>query len=1327
MFSQDEKPQHGHLTDTLQAKSEQTHREDKRIRTEKKGKQVRFEDSIIDGAKDEASNNEASDKEDEEAGDVRVYIRHGKVIREGTNEKRGEPDSKREANVKVKSNLLLAGEEVKLVSHGRQNEKSVTFENQIRSIPGASKMKRSYWSENGNIRPDVTISYKLPVPEPRDSAKPSRNQKTEQAKFYNDEIMKRHHLTSWTDIGEDEHEYHRLCSESLSLQPLTNARGELLNSVGYHTTSRTDDHDQDHMKLLTQVNTLYKRKADKVKPVPLSISEGSTEKPGGVENWQEVCLQKYHERPAPDDTSRFDEFLKPRLATFARGSVLKPERLERIIINEALTYQERELLQELLFKREGALAWEFSEIGRIRPEVMPPQRIRTIKHDAWQLPAIRLPRSLEPIAVEMLRERIKNGILEPSQGPYRNPWFLGKKKKPGTYRLINAAMGANKVTIRDANMPPDLDEFAEDFAGMAITSIIDWFSGYDQIPLDERDRDITAFMTPLGLLRHTTILQGAANSVAQFQRTSSTILRDLIPNKVRVFMDDIGVKGPKTRYNEKETLPGIRQFVLEHFQNLDECLYLLEIAGVKVSGEKSQFGMPGVKVVGWVCDYNGRRPDIRKVEKILNWPTPNNVKEVRGFLGLTTFFRILIEKYQLAAAPLYTLLKQENIVFIWTAEADGAFYNLKQRLSTFPVVLPINYMIIPLLIYVLVDASGKGWGAVLMQKHREKRHPARYESGVWNEAESKYDAGKRECRAVLKALKKFRYWLYGVHFTLEIDAQTLVAQLNRSATDLPGALVTSWLAWIRLFDFTVKHVPGDKHTAADGLSRRPATEEEIEEQGNEQDIDEFIQAQLNSLSVKVYSLEDKENGNRILDECYSEESEKIARYLCSFERPLEMPTQEFKVFRKKALKHLVQDRHLFRRPKKDEPMKRVVDKEEDRMKIIRSLHNESGHRGREGTYQRVATRYWWIGMFRDVTKHVRCCKECQFRDSKRVKEPLHPTWISTIWYKVAIDIVHMQSDAGKQYLVLAREELSGWPEGEALKRANTESVGNFLWEKVFCRWGIVPIIVFDGGPENRGLRKHMLDKYKTQVRVISAYHPASNGMVETGHKPIKDALSKMTDGTGKGWVKLLPLVLFADRTTAKRTTGMTPYKVLMGEDAILPIEAEVPTWMTLPWELVRNTTDLLAMRARQIERRDKDLEEAVNRIERIRKQNKEYFDEHHVLRDEALQRGEIVLLHNTKKSFDMSNQIKLQWRWLGPYRIQTANKNGSYRLEELDGTTLQGSFNGDRLKKYYKLDDIEAEVENKEKEISEDSLTERGEAEGNKALIPEDWNLAVII
>ncbi|RVD90130.1 uncharacterized protein DFL_001106 [Arthrobotrys flagrans] len=162
-----------------------------------------------------------------------------------------------------------------------------------------------------------------------------------------------------------------------------------------------------------------------------------------------------------------------------------------------------------------------------------------------------------------------------------------------------------------------------------------------------------------------------------------------------------------------------------------------------------------------------------------------------------------------------------------------------------------------------------------------KKYPIRYESGVWSSVEQKYDAVKRECRELLKALKKLRFWLYGISFTVETDANTLVAQLNMPSTDLSGALVTRWLAWIWLFDFEVKHVPGKKHTAADGLSRRPATQEEIAEADNEEDIDDFIDAQLNNISLEI-------NDIRILED-YADEWADVYIFLRTMRVLVGMP------------------------------------------------------------------------------------------------------------------------------------------------------------------------------------------------------------------------------------------------------------------------------------------------------------------------------------------------------------------------------------------------------------------------------------------------------
>ena len=103
--------------------------------------------------------------------------------------------------------------------------------------------------------------------------------------------------------------------------------------------------------------------------------------------------------------------------------------------------------------------------------------------------------------IEMFKDRVKKDILKPNHNPYRNLWFLMKKKEKGKYRLVNTAMKINRVTIRDANLPPSINEFSEEFTEYIITFLIDFFSGYNQIELDEKSRNLTTFYIPIGLLR----------------------------------------------------------------------------------------------------------------------------------------------------------------------------------------------------------------------------------------------------------------------------------------------------------------------------------------------------------------------------------------------------------------------------------------------------------------------------------------------------------------------------------------------------------------------------------------------------------------------------------------------------------------------------------------------------------------------------------------------------------------------------------------------------------------------------------------------------------
>ena len=103
---------------------------------------------------------------------------------------------------------------------------------------------------------------------------------------------------------------------------------------------------------------------------------------------------------------------------------------------------------------------------------MLPVKINCIPYKAWQEHYFLIPRKLRDVVQEIIEQRLDRQTLEMSKSLYRNPWFLVKKKDQG-YCLINNRHRMNRVTIRDANMPPNPDEFSEEFAGCYFVSLID--------------------------------------------------------------------------------------------------------------------------------------------------------------------------------------------------------------------------------------------------------------------------------------------------------------------------------------------------------------------------------------------------------------------------------------------------------------------------------------------------------------------------------------------------------------------------------------------------------------------------------------------------------------------------------------------------------------------------------------------------------------------------------------------------------------------------------------------------------------------------------------
>lgn len=265
---------------------------------------------------------------------------------------------------------------------------------------------------------------------------------------------------------------------------------------------------------------------------------------------------------------------------------------------------------------------------------------------------------------------------------------------------------------------------------------------------------------------------------------------------------------------------------------------------------------------------------------------------------------------------------------------------------------------------------------------------------------------------------------------------------------------------------------------------------------------------------------------------------------------------------------------------------------------------------------------------------------------------------------------------------MARDDLSGWVEARPLVEGDSISAAKFFAEEIIYRHGIPVKVICDGGSENMGAFARLLEEMGVKKVTTSAYHPQGNGMIERGHRSILDSLSKVCGDNPEQWPNKLPAVLWADRITVKRTTGFSPFYLVYGRHGKLPIHLAEPTWDDWDWREIRTTAELIAARAKQIEFSEENREVSQRRVNKARETSAINKDKRIDVRPEALQfvNGDMVLLHNTELVRQFGSKLKPWWR--GPYRVHKEEGDRQWRLKELDGTQLKGTFDQDRLKKF---------------------------------------------
>lgn len=202
----------------------------------------------------------------------------------------------------------------------------------------------------------------------------------------------------------------------------------------------------------------------------------------------------------------------------------------------------------------------------------------------------------------------------------------------------------------------------------------------------------------------------------------------------------------------------------EHLSHLDTVLSILERESLYAKESKSALGLSELLYLGHIISAEGVRMDPDKVWAIIDWPTPENLTQLRGFMRLCGFYRCFVKGFSQQATPLTDLTKKG--AFIWTDQAQQCFKKFKLLMSTCPV-LAIPDFTNPF--ELQCDASGEGIGVVLMQE----KHSIVFKSRKLRGVEQSYSIYDKEMLTIMHALAKFREYLVGSKFCVKINHNSL--------------------------------------------------------------------------------------------------------------------------------------------------------------------------------------------------------------------------------------------------------------------------------------------------------------------------------------------------------------------------------------------------------------------------------------------------------------------------------------------------------------------------------------------------------------------------
>lgn len=924
-------------------------------------------------------------------------------------------------------------------------------------------------------------------------------------------------------------------------------------------------------------------------------------------------------------------------------------------------------------------------------------------------------RRLAPADIDDVRRHIQEllaaGIIKESRSPYASPIVIARKKS-GKVRMCIDYRTLNSRTIPDQYTTPRIDDALDCLSGSKWFSVLDLRSGYYQIAMREEDKEKTAFICPLGFYQFERMPQGITGAPATFQRLMEKAVGDMNLLQVLVYLDDLIIFG--------RTLE-------EHEERLMKVLDRLQEVGLKISLDKCQFCQPKVRYVGHIVSAEGVATDPAKIEAVTTWPQPTDLRGLRSFLGFCGYYRRFVANYSSIVRPLTELTKgypptqhgrkpknlskgkktqpdppyfdeREPFGERWDSTCTQAFQTIIHRLTDAPVLAFAD----PNKPYILhVDASLSGLGAVLYQEYAEGLRPVAFASRKVSASEKNYPIHQLEFLALKWAVvDKFHDYLYGARFTVRTDNNPLTYVLTTAKLNATGH---RWLANLSTYDFDISYRPGKNNIDADLLSRQEFRDVDtgwetipksgvlsicnrikvqsskvcprgyVEQLGASPEcipvvyafptrVDVSAPSQLSRREIKTAQQNDKVIGPVI-------EAVQQGKW----PQGVEM-SDDLRLMKKELAKLVLKDGLLHRQSKRPTgEVSQLVLPAEYRANVLKAMHDELGHLGVERTTDLIRMRFYWPRLAWDIERHIKNCGECVTRKSPCQRAaPLHQIVSSGPMDLVCIDFLSMEPDSrGISNVLVVTDHFTRYAQAFPARDQKAITVAKILVDKYFIHYGLPARIHSDQGRDFESkLIKEMLKVLGIRKSRTSPYHPQGDPQPERFNRTLLAMLATMSQEKRRRWSQHVTYLVHAYNSTKCDATGYSPYYLMFGREARLPVDV---CFGTSP-----DGQDS-GHHGRYVARLKEDLAQAFKlanqEATKTHQRNKRMYDKR--VGFQTLEPGDRVLL----KNLGLKGKHKLQSRWSAiPYVVEGKLPNlPVYRIKPEDGHGVVKTMHRDHL------------------------------------------------